>query len=732
MKSTTNDCVSASMVLKRLLGERSEDFKFAQIPAENDRDVFEVEARGGRVYVSGSSPVAMTRGGYEYLRRACDCHVSWESSHLELPSPLPSLGKMRVVCPHQYREYMNVCTLCYSMIWWDWPRWEREIDWMALHGINMPTLLLGQSAIWQRVWRSFGLTDEHLSEYFNGPAFLAWQWMGNLCAHAAPLPQHWMDRSLDLQKRIMRRVLELGMAPITPGFAGFVPPAFTKIYPQAKLLGSATESYKSEPSLVLDPRDPMFTEIGGKFIREYVKEYGTGHLYLADTFNEIMPPFEGPTKNDELAAVCEAVWRGIKAGDPQGKYVLQTWTFGYHGAYWPAETVGAYVSRVPVDDLIFLDLCCDARGRWETNEYLRRRQWIFCILHNFGQSTPMFGDLERYSAGMAKAVNDPDHGLLVGAGMTPEGIEQNSAVYEMLTDMMWRTEPLDLVQWTDEYCRCRYGGCPQAMSEAWEILRHTVYRQLKSPVPIYVKRPHLKVRGGYKGMMQVHQTAGPPGDREAAGDYKGVIPYNPAELPRAIELFLACADELGQSDLYQRDLVDVLKQHLANVADQIFQSILAAYQRTDEKQFGELTERFLDLLEDLDRLLSTRPEYHLWRWIASARNCAVEDWEADHYEYNARLQVTRWGGPRSLTVYAHKEWAGLIRDYYVPRWKLFSEELARSLHDASFDEDRWHQFMDQWELDFACKKDTSEEKPATDIVELARELLAKYRYKLQT
>jgi alpha-N-acetylglucosaminidase len=35
------------------------------------------------------------------------------------------------------RFYQNVCTYSYSYVWWDWSRWEYEIDWMALNGINL-------------------------------------------------------------------------------------------------------------------------------------------------------------------------------------------------------------------------------------------------------------------------------------------------------------------------------------------------------------------------------------------------------------------------------------------------------------------------------------------------------------------------------------------------------------------------------------------------------------------
>lgn len=51
----------------------------------------------------------------------------------------------------RYRYYQNVCTQSYSFVWWDWARWEQEIDWMALNGINLALAWSGQEAIWQQV-----------------------------------------------------------------------------------------------------------------------------------------------------------------------------------------------------------------------------------------------------------------------------------------------------------------------------------------------------------------------------------------------------------------------------------------------------------------------------------------------------------------------------------------------------------------------------------------------------
>ena len=74
----------------------------------------------------------------------------------------------------RFRYYQNVCTVSYSMSWWNWTRWEREIDWMALNGINLPLAFTAQESIWQKVYLALNLTQADLDEHFVGPAFFAW------------------------------------------------------------------------------------------------------------------------------------------------------------------------------------------------------------------------------------------------------------------------------------------------------------------------------------------------------------------------------------------------------------------------------------------------------------------------------------------------------------------------------------------------------------------------------
>ena len=75
----------------------------------------------------------------------------------------------------------------------------------------------------------------------------------------------------------------------------------------------------------------------------------------------------------------------------------------------------------------------------------------------------------------------------------------------------------------------------------------------------------------------------------------------------------------------------------------------------------------------MDDMLSSRPEWTLQKWIADARSHGTSEEEKNLYEYNARMQVTIWGNEEEslLFDYAWKEWAGLIKSYYKPRWEKF-------------------------------------------------------------
>jgi alpha-N-acetylglucosaminidase len=67
-----------------------------------------------------------------------------------------------------------------------------------------------------------------------------------------------------------------------------------------------------------------------------------------------------------------------------------------------------------------------------------------------------------------------------------------------------------------------------------------------------------------------------------------------------------------------------------------------------------------------------------------ARSCGITDKEKALYEWNARVQITTWGNrycadTGGLRDYAHKEWQGLLADFYMPRWNMFFDHLRQDL-----------------------------------------------------
>lgn len=62
---------------------------------------------------------------------------------------------------------------------------------------------------------------------------------------------------------------------------------------------------------LLDPEDPMFQVIGTLFLRELIKEFGTDHVYSADTFNEMTPLSSDPAY---LSRVSNAVFSSMTGG----------------------------------------------------------------------------------------------------------------------------------------------------------------------------------------------------------------------------------------------------------------------------------------------------------------------------------------------------------------------------------------------------------------------------------
>ncbi|KAK2815434.1 hypothetical protein Q5P01_025901 [Channa striata] len=580
-------------LLRRLLGQRSAEFVVSVNRSLSNRglDVCELRSSKSKIVAVGSSGVAVASGIYNYLKYFCNCHISWSGDQLDLPRPLPNLsGVLRISSPHRFRYYQNVCTFSYSSVWWSWSRWEREIDWMALNGINLPLAFTGQEILWQEVYRALGLNQSEIEEFFSGPAFLAWNRMGNMFKFGGPLPQSWHVNQLRLQFQILERMRSFGMIPVLPAFSGNIPKGILRLYPKANvtMLGPwAHFNCSFSCSYILDPEDPLFLQIGSLYLSEVVKQFGTDHIYNTDTFNEMTPPSSDPTY---LSAVSRSVFASMTAVDPQAIWLMQGWLFFNDASFWKPAQIKALLQGVPLGRMIVLDLFAETEPFFSSTESFYGQPFIWCMLHNFGGNTGFFGTVESINSGPFEALNFPNS-TMVGVGMTPEGIEQNPVIYELMSELAWRKEPVNLSKWVSLYAVRRYGSTQETLAAAWRLLFASVYN---CTVPHYVNHNHSPL----VRRPSFHMNAG--------------IWYDPADLYKAWKLIVEAAPSLMSKETFRYDLVDVTRQVLQVLTTSFYQDIADAFQRKNMLELltagGVLV---YDLLPELNRLLSSDRNF-LW------------------------------------------------------------------------------------------------------------------------
>lgn len=487
----------------------------------------------------------------------------------------------------------------------------------------------------------------------------------------------------------------LGMKPICPGFPGFIPEAFKRIYPNLNIVethwGGAFHNW------MISPTEPLFAKISEAFIREWEKEFGKCEYYLVDSFNEMDIPFPekgNPARYDMAATYGEKVYNAIKKANKNAVWVMQGWMFGYQRHIWDYETLGALVSRVPDEKMLLLDLAVDynkhfwhSEVNWEYYKGFYNKQWVYSVIPNMGGKVGMTGVLDFYANGHLEALASANRGNLVAHGLAPEGIENNEVLYELVTDAGWSNRHIDVREWLRQYSMNRYGAAPEQLMTAWDYLMKSVYGSFTDH-----PRFNWQLRPGSVKNGSINMNA----------DYF-----------RGLESFIAASDKLKDSPYFLTDLCEMTAHYLGGKAELLTKLIDQEYLLGDTLKARFLQSRFETLMLGMDRILSWHPTLRLDRWLSFAKKSARTDAQRKQYEINARRIVTVWGPP--VDDYAARIWSGLIGNYYLGRWKEYyrGRESGEPVNLAEW-ERRWveeNHDSYRWNTDF-------------DIVSFAKEMLA--------
>ena len=697
--------------------------------AENGKDVFIITAHDGKPCIKGNNQLSVTTGFNWYLNHHAHINLTWNNPTTDLRNrilPVPTEEKKHI-CNTTYRYNFNTCTFSYSMAFWTWERWQQEIDWMALHGINAPLNLVGLDVVTRNFLRELGVSEKDINRYIAGPGFIAWFAMNNLEGWGGTInatdvnmngnPDWWYKRQEKLCRNMLQRMRELGMQPVIPGFNGQVPNSIAKYkidgFNASDIIDNGFWAGGFERPDILKPNTASYAKFAPIYYKHLHDIMGVSALYSMDPFHEGALP-DGisnescyPNIMKHLDSYHDAVKPETKALyniEGRAKWVIQYWQdVPQSGAF---SVMSDYGDRFIALDLFADNIYADNSAKWRSN-YFNGRPYIYCMLHNFGGRHGMHGRMETTMNGYFEALKKGNN--IQGIGATPEGIETNPILYDLLFELPWM-EPDNhptTDEWLEEYTHARYGmdarSIPEALA-ALQNLKNSVWSckrsQQGTSEAIILGRPRWKFGDGAR-----NDGISLEGTSVSSWSISSIY-WDPQDILLAADQLYSIREQVtengGEDGItnYNYDLIEVIRQAMVDYAYELLPLITDAHNSGNIAEYTRLYRLFLQLMLDLDTMLSYDSNFKLERWTSLARNIADEvegttTNDRNWLEWNARTQVTVWSFSNSgLNDYSNRCWASLIKDFHYPRWKYFFE------HNGAVKEGNWFTSEREWTVDY--------------------------------
>jgi alpha-N-acetylglucosaminidase len=171
--------------------------------------------------------------------------------------------------------------------------------------------------------------------------------------------------------------------------------------------------------------------------------------------------------------------------------------------------------------------------------------------------------------------------------------------------------------------------------------------------------------------------------------------------------------------IFRFDLVDITRQFLVNLAPMFYHEAIDTYKKGNFLNLDMATVKFLDRVDMLDELLGSNQHFLLGQWLKLAKNVGKDNINDQlMYKFNALNQITLWGPQEQNIDYAAKQWNGLMKGYYYPRWSLFFTNLLDS--QVPFNQT-------EFKKEFLKNVKVYPEEPTGDTIELVQLIYSGWR-----
>ena len=678
---STGTLTAANAVLQRVMPHLASQIHLELRAGQyaSGMDGFRITGTRGSIHISAASVPTLLFGVNWYLKYTAHLSISTNGNALgapglQLPAPAASID-VPAISPVRYA--LNENTDGYTTPYWSFDRWQHEIDILALSGFNAILIQRGNDLAVYQAFRSVGYSDQDIRTWITQPAHQNWQWMGNMCCFIEPISLDLMQQRAASARRILNQLRALGITPMLPGFWGVVPADFAQHVPGTHVVQQTDPWNGFQRPGWLDPRDPVFAKLAAAFYKAQQDLFGPTTLYDMETFQE-----GGQAGNVPIGAGAVAIQQSLNKAHPDALWFMMAWQDN------PKPELLAAVDR---HRILIADIEQGRIPRENREQEFGGAPWLFGGLWEFGGRVTMGAALYDYARRMPPMRSHPGSHLS-GIALFTEGLDTNPFAFDLYTEMAWRTQPVDLAHWTQDYADRRYGAPDLHARNAWRIVQQTAYGYRADGDLNHGERDaaHESLFNAQPSLTAVRTGHWAP----------DVLRYNADDLRPALTELLQVAPALRTTPSYRYDIVEIARQVLANDARRQLPLLKAAYDAHDRALLQQRQQLWMHSMDLDDRLLGTSEYFLLGRWLSWVPAWAHSAADAASLNYDARSILTTWGdrtASQDLHEYGNRDWSGLVRTYYAPRWQLYfnslNTALATNTAPQSID---WYAFGDAW------------------------------------
>lgn len=675
-----------------------DNFIVRKIEPDDGYDCYEIYSESKKVVLAGNSNLSLAMAYYRYLNEFCNVIITsgdYDISYIAT-TPLPE-EKITHTVKQKVRARTSYEMFSLEGNYWGFDRWEKEIDFMAMHGINTALQTVGFDGVLYRTLREIGMAEEFCVEFSSGPAFLMRQLTGNVAAMNSVNSKEYLERKIYIGKKITEREKHLGITPVFPAIMPSVPFSLRKKYIKMDIF-KAPMWHNLPPIFLIKPENAFFSVFNKKFLEIQRDLLGETHSYIVE------PLYDNDRKgyNSHLVSLGEALEELFEEFDTEA--VCYTHMSAVNEDFFKKASPDRFVIINDSDE--------------ENPTFLKDKNHLVAIKGNRYGRTGLCGDVDKVCRN-PYAISGCEK--LLGTAVELDTFSENPLYCTAVLEAIKTDEAFDADELVKTFAKKRYRT--DAFADEIIRLKNLCYNTDDCAGSIICARPSTKLR----------HTA-PFDTIERKYDFKELYGIAKSILD----------SEATKNDKMRLDIVSFVRQFLSEFAYPVYITATEFFKEQNVRNYEQASNLFLEICEDMDRILRTQESTNLSTVYERSHELGNNKEEMQSIDLNFLMYHTIWG-PFDRSILYDTAWfelGGMVKDFYAQRWFMYFRALAayfdnpkklkdfsrkqpldRHEYRGSYQHKRLAQFENNFLENYIPRKDGICEE---DTIEVAKEIIAKY------